>query len=446
MCLVAILGAAVYGQAGRPTADGAGLSRAAPPRQPAARGLEGQAGEKVAILGSWSGTILESFWAAVEPFSQRTRTAVSFESTPDVARVLAGRLDEGAAPDIAILPSVALAERYARAGCLVPMRRVLDVDRVAAGYPAGWPDLASVDGEPYGLLYRATNESLVWYRPAEFQHRGWAVPTTWSELVALSERIASLGLSPWSLGLKSRAVDGAAGTDWIESILLRTAGPEVYDRWVRHEIPWTDPALVQAFLRWGQIVGRPRQLSGGVAGALATDPDEAALPIYLELPTAYLCLAGSAAQPLIAQRFPRQAVGRDYDFFPLPPLAVGAEAPIVAGADVLVVFRETPQVAALVDYLASVEAQAVWAGRGGFIALSPAVDPASYPDPLSRRAARELFDSRVLRFDASAQMPPEVELAFCRAVCEYTANPGRLEAILQEVEGVAREAYARQQE
>ncbi len=440
-CLIALLGAALYGRSVSSPSAGL-LSRALVPGELAARGgWRPPPSTTVRVLGPWTGPALEGFWALVRPFTQENGIRLDFESTPDVPAILATRLAEGVPPDVAILPSVALAQHYARAGQLVPLRRVLDVGPLYARYPAGWRDLVSVDGEAYGLLYRASICSLVWYSPGEFRRRGWQVPATWSELVALGDRIAALGLSPWSLGLKAPEAGSEAGTGWVESILLSSAGPDVYDRWLRHEIPWTDPAVRQAFLRWGQLVDGPRRLAGGSEGARATAAAEAVFPLYEELPAAYLCLASSSAQALIAQRFPRHVEGEDYDFFALPPVSPGAEAPVVAAADVIVVFRDTPQVAALLAYLASAEAQAAWVQRGGFIALGADLDPARYPDPLSRRAARQFMEAPILRFAASAQMPAEVEQAFGRAVGDFVADPGHLTAILREVEGVAQAAY-----
>jgi len=443
VCLVALLGVAVYWQVGRQVPVAAGLARLAPPGPVSARGESSQAPAKVTILGPWTGPALESFWAAVQPYARRTHIAVDYESTPDVATVLAGRIEEATAPDIAVLPGVALLQQYARAGELVALEPLLDTRLLTTGYPPGWPELVSSGGHVYGLLFRAVNQSLVWYSPTQFQRRRWAVPATWSELVALSERIAQSGLAPWALGLKSRVADGQAGTVWIENILLRTGGPQLYDQWVRHEIPWTHPAVAQAFRTWGQLVGRPQHLWGGVGGTLATPPADAALALFESLPGAYLCLGDSAAQPVIAQRFPQQAGGKDYDFFALPPMAAGEEAPVVGGADVLVLLRATPQAIALLAYLTSAEAQTLWAQRGGFIALGAGVDAEAYPDPLSRRAAQQLLGSRNLRYDASAQMPPDVERAFCSAVCQFVADPGQLEAILQGVEEAAQAAYAR---
>ena len=46
---------------------------------------------------------------------------------------------------------------------------------------------------------------------------------------------------PWCVGAESGGATGWVLTDWIEDIMLRTAGPDVYDQWVAHEIPFNDP-------------------------------------------------------------------------------------------------------------------------------------------------------------------------------------------------------------
>jgi len=443
LCLVALIASATYGRADEcPAVLGAIGWALSPTILNEAAPQEAVAGE-VSVLGAWAGPDVDSFWAVVQPFAQRHGLKLRFESTPDVASVLAARVEAGTPPDIAILPGVGLVAHYARAGCLVPLRRVLPMDRLDQRYPAGWLDLVSVDGEPYGAFCRAANKSLVWYNPGEFQRRRWAVPLTWGEMVTLGERIARMGLTPWSLALGGPKAGGEQGTDWIENIILRAGGPQTYDQWVRHEIPWTDPAVRQAFLRWGQIVGRPRNLCGGPPGALHTDWVGAVDALYQEIPAAYLCMEGSFVQPLIERHFAQRAPGVDYDFFSLPPMSLEEDAPVLVGADTVVMFNNTSQARALLRYLASPEAQAMWVQRGGFFAPGRDLDLSEYPDALSRRAARQLAEAQTVRFDASQQMPPRVAEAFRHAVREFVENPGELEAILATVERVARDAYPR---
>ncbi|MDI7275194.1 MAG: extracellular solute-binding protein [Anaerolineae bacterium] len=400
------------------------------------------AGE-VTLLGPWTGPDLDSFWAVARPFCQRHGMRVTFESTPNVPSVLASRLEAGAPPDIVVLPGLGLVSEHARAGHLVPLARVVDVAALSAQCPAGWLDQASLDGQLYGLPYRVSNESIVWYNAEEFRRRNWTIPLTWAEMVALSDRIAGSGLAPWALALDERTGRGEAGTDWIENILLRASGPEAYDRWVRHEIPWTDAAVREAFLRWGQIVGRPRNLSGGARSALRLDQAEAMEMLYQNIPQAYLHLQGSSALPLIGRRAGREGAIEEYDFFALPPLRLEDDPAVVAGTEALALLRATPQSVALLRHLASPQAQATWVRRGAFLPATGEVELGQYPDPLSRRAARQLAEAPVVRLDASEQMPTEVRAAFRGAVCDFVADPGRLNSILASVERVARAAYGK---
>ncbi len=426
------------GQYTSPVGD---AQRALPSRVLDAQPREELAGGEVTVLGPWTGQDLDGFWAVVQPFAQRHGVKVVFESTPDVPSILAARIAEGTPPAVAILPGAALVERYARAGALAPLQHLVDVQRLERQYPAGWLDLVTVEGEIYGLFCRVANESLVWYNPAEFQRRRWTIPQTWGEMVALGDRIAASGLTPWALGLQGRSGNIEPGATWIANLILLN-GPQTYDRWIRHEIPWTDPAVRQAFLRWGQIVGRPRNLYRGPSGALPASWADAVDALYQDMPAAYLHLEGSFAQTLIARHFPQRTAGRDYDFFPLPPLRLQEEAPVLASADAVVLFQATPQSEALLRYLAGPEAQANWARRGGFVAPNRELDLGEYPDPLSRRAARQLVEAGTLRFDALQLLPPAVGQALRNAVRDYVANPGRLDAILASIEQVVRAAYA----
>ena len=75
---------------------------------------------------------------------------------------------------------------------------------------------------------------------------GTRIPTTCDELMALSDQIVADGSTPWCVGFESGAATGWPATDWMEDIMLRTAGPDTYDQWYKHEIPFNDPAVVTA--------------------------------------------------------------------------------------------------------------------------------------------------------------------------------------------------------
>ena len=77
------------------------------------------------------------------------------------------------------------------------------------------------------------------------------------------------------------AASGWPGTDWIEDIVLRQAGPDVYDSWVAGTVKWTAPEIKSAFEAFGEVVDellRRRRLPsngtnfGDGGNPLFTDP------------------------------------------------------------------------------------------------------------------------------------------------------------------------------
>ena len=76
--------------------------------------------------------------------------------------------------------------------------------------------------------------------------------TTWDELMALGDQIMADGGTPWCVGFETGGATGWPATDWMEDIMLRTAGVDTYDEWVNHEIPFNDPAVINA----AEVFGR----------------------------------------------------------------------------------------------------------------------------------------------------------------------------------------------
>ena len=84
----------------------------------------------------------------------------------------------------------------AQEGALIPIDTFMDMETLQQAYSQDWIDLATVDGQPYGVWYRASVKSLVWYDPAVFEAEGYEVPTTWDEMMDLTETIAAKGETP----------------------------------------------------------------------------------------------------------------------------------------------------------------------------------------------------------------------------------------------------------
>jgi alpha-glucoside transport system substrate-binding protein len=400
-------------------------------------------GGTVTVLGVWGGSELASFFAMVKPFEHRTGIKVEFEGTRDINAVLTIRVRGGNPPDIAGLPGPSHLAEFARAGKLLSLNGIVDLKAMNQQYAREWIELATVDGRLYGIFIKAAVKGLIWYNPKALRAGGYTIPKTWDELMALTDRIAQQGRTPWCIGLESGAASGWPATDWIENIMLRTAGPTRYAQWYRHQIAWTDPAVKRAWTLFGKIAANPRYVHGGIQGELATNFGESPFPLFTDPPRCYLHHQASFIEDFILKQDPGLRPVEGVNFFLFPRIDPGIPAAIEVAGDVFGMFRDTPQARALIGYLATPEAQTIWVKRGGALSPNRRVAPREYPDPLARQVAQLLTTAEQVRFDASDMMPQAVNSAFLQATLDYVQHPDRLDQILARLEQVAVDAGKR---
>jgi alpha-glucoside transport system substrate-binding protein len=424
---------------GTPGAATPEMTAAAPEATPRAEATEpaGQSiGGTVTVMGVWSDAELDNFLAMVARFEEQTGIEVEYQPARDLRATLDHGIERGTPPDIAGLPNPAVLRQYVAQNALVPLDDVVDIARLRAEYPAAFTDLARVDGQTYGVFVKATVKNLVWYRPDIFQERGYPVPQTWQELLGLEQQIIADGVTPWCIGVASRW----PGTDWIEDLMLRTAGPEAYDAWWQHTMPWTDPAVATAWESWGRIVGDPAMAYGGPTFILSNTGGESSSRMFAEEPGCFLHHQASFFTTFIANEFPDVQLGDELNFFPFPPIDEQHGGPLLAAGDLFGIFNDTPQAQALIEYLTTAEAQAIWAERGGYVAPNRAVSPAVYPDDIARSAAQSYVEAESVRFDASDLMPQAVQDAFTSGILQFIQDPGTLPSVLEDIESAAQRA------
>jgi len=392
----------------------------------------------VTIAVVWSGNELEAFKQAIAPFEAETGIDVIIDEVGrDLPTVLPVRVAAGNPPDLAALPNPGQMKEFAEQGALV----VLDDLANLADHPAAFVNLGMVDGSVYGVFIAADLKSLVWYNAKAFTARGYMAPTSWPGLIALSNQIVADGGIPWAIGLESGAASGWAGTDWIEDIMLRTAGPDLYDKWVNHEIPWTHPAVKKAWEYFGQIVNAPGYVYGDFVGALTIFFGNSPSVMFDAPPGAYMHRQATFIQSFILGSNPDLVPVEDYNVFVFPPISPVFGNPLLGAGDLIGVFNDTPEAMALANYLASAEAQEIWCGALGKLAINKNVDPSVYPDPITAQAAMMLAEAETFRFDGSDLMPAAVGSGtFWTGVLDYISGIP-LDTVLEAIEASAVEAY-----
>jgi alpha-glucoside transport system substrate-binding protein len=399
----------------------------------------GQIGGSVNLIGVWADEEEASMRAMLEPFLQQTGITLEYEATRDLSAYLQTRVAGGNPPDVAALPGPADILALAEDGALVDLSTSLDMDALGQNYAEDWINLGTVNDQYVGLVIFTALKGNIWYSPSVFEANSWQPPESFADLDALVEQMADTGTPPWCIGLESAEASGWPATDWIEDFVLRQSGPDVYDQWYRGEIKWTAPEIKQAFEAFGKWATDARYVKGGPNEVLTKKFQEGGDGIFTDPPGCYLHHQASFITGLGG--FADKEAGTDYDFFGFPDINDQYTGAVESAGDLVGQFNDTPQADALMNYLASPEAQQIWIERGGKLTANKGVALESYPDDLARRSAEILTTAEIIRFDASDLMPADMNAAFWSGVLTYVQNPDQLDSVLADLDDVQADAY-----
>jgi alpha-glucoside transport system substrate-binding protein len=393
------------------------------------------------VLTVWSGNELANFQMQNAAFKQKYGVSVNVESTRDLPTVLNTRVRAKNPPDVTGSPGQSQFQTFANQGLIVALDKFFDMNKIHQDYAQTWLDYVSVNGHLYGILPKANSKGTIWYNPKQFQANGWTPPTDWNGLIALSDKIASSGKYPWSMGVSSGAASGWPACDWIDQIFLSMNGADLTKQWIAHKIPWTHTAVKQAFQYFGQIVNGKHYINGAPASILATAFQDASYLPYDNPPKAYMYYLGDFTVGFITAQFPSLQPGTDFNFFPFPTINPTYAGAVTGGADVMFAMKDNDAVRSYMEFLASAEAQTIWIKQGGASSVNKSVNLADYPNDVQRNAAKQLTTATIFISSPDDQMPTAMESAFWKASLAYIQNPGQLDSILSGLESTASSVY-----
>jgi alpha-glucoside transport system substrate-binding protein len=404
-------------------------------------GGENGGGGSVNVVAVWTGEEQASFEAVLDAFTEETGIETQYNSTgDDVGAFLGTQIEGGSPPDVAMLPQPGLMRDLASAGNLVAANEDVSA-ALEENFAPVWTDLGSVDGELYGVYFKAANKSTWWYNTSVFQQAGVEPPSDWDEMLDAASTVNASG-TPWvSIG----GADGWVLTDWFENIYLRTAGPELYDQLANHEIPWTHDSVITALETFAELVGDDANIAGGARGALNTDFPTSVTQVFAQPPKAATVYEGDFVAGIIAGEAGAEA-GTDFDFFDFPSID-GSGPAVVGGGDVAVALTDNEAAQELLAFLATPEAAQIWAERGGFTSPNQNLDPSVYPDDITARSAQAVAEAETFRFDLSDLQPAEFGGTPGRGLFlrfqDFLKNPDDAQAVAQQLEKDAQRAFGK---
>ena len=368
--------------------------------------------------------LFEDSWAE---FEECTGIDIASEGGDQRAAELEAEIQSGGAPDIAWLSRPAALARLVASGEPVPAPAATE-SLVAQYWNPVWKSYGTVNDTFYAAPVGSTMKSIVWYSPRIFVEKGYAIPTTWNEMWALSDQMVADGVTPWCGGLESGSDTGWPASDWLAQVMLRLFGSDVYDQWVVGDLPFSSPEVGAAMDIVAGWMKNPRYVNGG-HGDVGTIPATLVGEAGVGIPTGEcgMLQQGSSAEDLwgtVGEGVDGDTevgpAGDVYAFY-LPEVTPDFPQPVISDGLFAVAFADRPEVQAVQTYLASPEFHTSRVARGGWVSANTGVPLDAYPvDSIEQMTAGYLTDPKsTVRLDASDLMP---------AVVGTGALPGQMTA------------------
>jgi len=391
----------------------------------------------VSIIAKWTGDEQTSFQAVLAGFKKlNPGVTIKYQGAGDnTPQVVSTAIAGGNPPDIATMPQPGTMADFAKRGALKPIN--FAKASAAKNFTPFWIKLGTVNGKFYGIFFKGSQKSTIWYNVKAFKNAGVKATNikTWPQLLSAAKTLRASGQKAYSIG----AADGWTLTDLFENIYLRTAGAAKYDQLSKHKIKWTDPSVTTALVNMAQVVGDTNNIAGGKAGALQTDFNTSVSNVFSNSPKAAMVLEGDFVPGVV--KHPLKAV-TGYNVIDFPSIN-GSKPTSVGGGDIVTMLKDTAASRALINYLATPAAATIWARRGGFSSPNKNVKPLAYPDPLQRKAAAGLV--KATAFDMSDLQPAAFGSTAgqgeWKLFQDFVNKPTNVKGIQSQLEAAAKKAY-----
>lgn len=375
----------------------------------------GGSGGTVKVSGGITGTEADALQKVFDDWSAESGVKVAYTGDKGFEGNIVTKVSGGDAPDIAIVPQPGLLRTLVETGEAQAAPDAVSAN-VDANWSPDWKQYGTFDDVFYAAPMLANIKGYVWYSPADFAEWGVEVPKTWDEMITLTDTIrAATGESPWCAGFESGTASGWPGTDWVEDLVLRQSGADVYDQWVAGDVKFTDPEIADAFTAVGDILLNPEYVNAGYGdvasinstafGDVATNVANGTCAMTHQasfLSANLLETTNAAGEPTTV------APDGDVYAFVMPGYEEGS-ATIEVGGEFVVAFSDSTDTEKVLEFMSTPEFADARVSEGGSISANLNADPSLASSQFLTEAMELLQNpNTTVRFDASDLMPATV--------------------------------------
>jgi len=267
----------------------------------------------------------------------------------------------------------------------------------------------------------------VYYSKSLWAAKGYSVPTTWDEYVALAGRMKGDGLIPIAFTDK----DGWPAMGTFDYLNMRMNGYDFHIDLMRKGTNWNTPQVKAVFEQWRQLI--PFYSPGFLGltwqeGATQLLNKQAGMMV-LGLDQIGTIFTGDKADDLGFFAFPEinPAYGQDSVEAPIDGMMLSKSPKNRAGA------------VALLEYLGTAPAQQLWlAADPADIATANGVDTSKYTQPQTDSVTLIQKASHISQFMDRDTRPDFADPVMLPALQQFLNNPGDVSSILSNVDKQAK--------
>ena len=396
----------------------------------------------VTVFSLWGGSEQEAFKKVLTQFTKDTGIKTKYESIRDFLPFIRTRLAAGNPPEVGVIPRPGVVAELARDESLISLEDLgLDPDKINANYSGTWTSLATVDDTVYGVVAKANSKSVIWYKPKSFQENSFDIPTTWDQLLDITEQYNSKGKKPWAVGAQGRDNSWTL-TDWFENIYARKAGSDNYTKLFNGDLPFNDQTVKDSLTEMTKIVN-DKYVAGGIDTALGIGFVDGIGRVFSKNPVAEMYMEGGFVGGIaLGDVNPDLKVGTDIDFFQWPTIDEANGNPLVGGGDVAAAFVNNEDASKLVDYLATPGAGKVWVSTGAIASPNKGVTADDYPNELVAKEADQVKNAEAFLFDGSDLLPGTLGQDFGTLLQNIIKSPDKMDSLLDDYQSEAESAFA----
>jgi multiple sugar transport system substrate-binding protein len=358
---------------------------------------------------------------------------VPYSDTTSYQQVVNSSIESGDVPDLLTWWSGYRLEGLYESGALLDVSDIWQTAIEAGDVPETLAAGFTFEDAQYGIPQNAAYW-VMFYNKKVFDENGVSVPTTWDEFLAVCETLKGADVTPAYATVAGRW----PAFIWFEEFLIRN-DPDFYVELCEGRASYTDEPAVKAMEDW-KVLFDNEYLS-----ALDIPMDSNFTGMFANGEIAMIPIGTWFQQQFLAQDL---VPGEDYDAFILPNVNPDLDRNVMiieSGAIVLPAEGQNLDATReLAAWWLQPDAQTRWSGLLGDAPFNPKVE---VENPVLSGLVTTVGDNdyELLQRYWEASPAPIVENAVDE-LARFMLNPGDYMSVLESIQGIAEEEWARREE